>query len=101
MSLRNAGLESFDLIQFHTWEDVWLQDDKWVAKMNDLRNQGYFHAMDIHMNGVSAEYLGRLAALAHQGGVGFYTHRSQEFVHIDDGRVRYWRGNGKHKKRKT
>ena len=71
------------------------------ASMHMLDPQGYFHAMDIHMNGVSAEYLGRLAALAHQGGVGFYTHRSQEFVHIDDGRVRYWRGNGKHKKRKT
>jgi uncharacterized protein YcbK (DUF882 family) len=53
---------------------------------------GYFHAMDIHMEGIAAEYLGRLAALAHQGGVGFYTDRRHGFVHIDDGRVRYWRG---------
>jgi uncharacterized protein YcbK (DUF882 family) len=53
---------------------------------------GYFHAMDIHMEGIAPEYLGRLAALARQGGVGFYTDRKQGFVHIDDGRVRYWRG---------
>src|ERR1041384_2383984 len=25
-SLRNAGLDSFDLIQLHTWEDAWLAD---------------------------------------------------------------------------
>jgi uncharacterized protein YcbK (DUF882 family) len=43
------------------------------------------------MEGISTEYLGRLAALAHQGGVGFYTDRPQGFVHIDDGRIRYWR----------
>src|SRR5262249_43852684 len=28
-SLSNAGLESFDLVQFHTWEDKWLDDDRW------------------------------------------------------------------------
>lgn len=53
---------------------------------------GYFHAVDIHMTGIPNEYLGRLAALARQGGVGFYTNRRRGFVHIDDGRVRYWRG---------
>lgn len=53
---------------------------------------GYFHAMDIHMEGIPVDYLGRLAALAHQGGVGFYSNRKRGFVHVDDGRVRYWRG---------
>jgi hypothetical protein len=53
---------------------------------------GYFHAIDIHMDGIPNEYLGRLAALAHQGGVGFYENRTRGFVHVDDGRVRYWRG---------
>jgi len=52
---------------------------------------GQFHAMDIHMDGIPVDYLGRLAALAHQGGVGFYADRPRGFVHIDDGRVRYWR----------
>ncbi|MDX2430709.1 MAG: aldo/keto reductase [Bacteroides sp.] len=49
-SLKNAGLEAFDLMQFHTWEDLWLQDDSWVAKMLDLKSQGLFHAIGISMN---------------------------------------------------
>ncbi len=39
-SLKNAGLDSFDLMQFHTWEDSWLEDDRWVSKMNDLKKSG-------------------------------------------------------------
>jgi len=49
-SLKNAGLDSFDLMQFHTWEDLWLQDDRWVAKMVDLKSQGLFNAIGISMN---------------------------------------------------
>jgi hypothetical protein len=62
------------------------------ASQHLLKPDGCFHAMDIHMNGIPTEYLGRLAALAHQGGVGFYENRKRGFVHIDDGRARYWRG---------
>ena len=29
-SLKNAGLESFDLVQFHTWEDGWTRQDSWA-----------------------------------------------------------------------
>ena len=49
-SLENAGLESFDLMQFHTWEDHWLDDDRWVKKMDELRSQGLFHAVGISIN---------------------------------------------------
>jgi len=49
-SLANAGLESFDLMQFHTWEDSWLQDDRWVKKMDDLRRQGVIKAVGISLN---------------------------------------------------
>ena len=49
-SLQNAGLPSFDLMQFHTWEDLWLQDDRWVHKMMDLKSQGLFHAVGISLN---------------------------------------------------
>ncbi len=28
-SLENAGLEQFDLMQFHTWNDEWMRDDRW------------------------------------------------------------------------
>jgi aryl-alcohol dehydrogenase-like predicted oxidoreductase len=50
ISLKNAGLDSFDLMQFHTWEDSWLLDDRWFAKMTDLKDQGLFHAVGISMN---------------------------------------------------
>ena len=49
-SLKNAELEDFDLIQLHTWEDAWMDDDRWIAKMNDLRRQGLFHAVGISQN---------------------------------------------------
>jgi len=49
-SLENAGLESFDLMQFHTWEDHWLGDDRWAKKMEDLKAQGLIHAVGISIN---------------------------------------------------
>ena len=49
-SLKNAGLDSFDLMQFHTWEDSWLQDDRMMRKMMDLKSQGLFHAIGISIN---------------------------------------------------
>ena len=39
-SLKNAGLDSFDLMQFHTWEDSWLEDDRGIKKMIDLKEAG-------------------------------------------------------------
>jgi aryl-alcohol dehydrogenase-like predicted oxidoreductase len=49
-SLRNAGLDSFDLMQFHTWEDHWLKDERGIQKMMDLKSQGLFHAIGISIN---------------------------------------------------
>ena len=49
-SLQNAGLDSFDLMQFHVWEDSWLDDDRWIKKMTDLKAQGLFHAIGISIN---------------------------------------------------
>ena len=49
-SLKNAGLPSFDLMQLHTWEDAWLQDDRWIAKLSDLKSQGLIHAIGLSLN---------------------------------------------------
>lgn len=49
-SLDNAGIESFDLIQFHTWEDSWVDDDRWAIKLNQLRDQGLIRAIGISIN---------------------------------------------------
>lgn len=49
-SLTNAGLEFFDLMQFHVWEDSWVNDERWITKMDGLRSQGYFNAIGISIN---------------------------------------------------
>jgi aryl-alcohol dehydrogenase-like predicted oxidoreductase len=49
-SLENAGLGAFDLMQFHVWEDNWLEDDRWIRTMEDLRRQGLIHAVGISIN---------------------------------------------------
>jgi aryl-alcohol dehydrogenase-like predicted oxidoreductase len=49
-SLKNAGLDSFDLMQFHTWEDSWMNDERGINKMLDLKKQGLFHAIGISIN---------------------------------------------------
>ncbi|RIK62654.1 aldo/keto reductase, partial [candidate division KSB1 bacterium] len=49
-SLQNAGLDSFDLMQFHTWEDLWHNDDRWLHKLTELKRQGLIHAIGISLN---------------------------------------------------
>lgn len=49
-SLQNSGLESFDLMQFHTWEDPWIRDPRLQAAMSDLKKQGLVHAWGISIN---------------------------------------------------
>ena len=50
ISLQNAALSSFDLMQFHTWEDSWLADDFWFQKLVDLKEQGLINAIGISIN---------------------------------------------------
>ncbi len=49
-SLKNTGLESLDLVLFHTWEDRWLDDDRWAKKLDELRRAGLIHAFGISIN---------------------------------------------------
>ena len=49
-SLGNIGVESLDLIQFHTWEDSWVDDDRWIKKLDALRTQGLIRAVGISLN---------------------------------------------------
>lgn len=49
-SLENLGVDSIDLIQFHTWEDGWLSDQRWARKLDDLRRQGLLNAVGISIN---------------------------------------------------
>jgi aryl-alcohol dehydrogenase-like predicted oxidoreductase len=49
-SLKNAGFDSFDIMQFHTWEDSWLDDERGIKKMMQLKEQGLFKAIGISIN---------------------------------------------------
>ncbi len=68
-SLKNLGAESIDLIQFHTWEDAWTEDDRWYQKLEDLRSQGLIQAIGISINrwepwnGVKAVQSGKIDAV--------------------------------------
>ena len=49
-SLKNLGLSSVDLIQFHVWEDDWAQDERWQKAMLDLKSEGLINAVGISVN---------------------------------------------------
>ena len=68
-SLENAGVDAFDLMQLHTWEDAWLEDDRWIDKMTELKARGLFHAIGISLkrwqswNGIRAVESGLVDAV--------------------------------------
>ncbi len=49
-SLENAKLDRFDVMQFHTWSDDWMRDDRWFYKLDDLRSQKLINAIGISLN---------------------------------------------------
>jgi aryl-alcohol dehydrogenase-like predicted oxidoreductase len=49
-SLENSGLDSFDLVQFHVWEDHFVEDDRLQKKISDLKKAGLFQAVGISLN---------------------------------------------------
>lgn len=49
-SLNNSGLDSFDLMHLHTWEDSWLEDRQWFDQLSELKAQGLIHAIGISIN---------------------------------------------------
>lgn len=49
-SLKNAGLESFDLLQIHTWNDDWTDDNSWSDKLDEMKRQGLITACGISIN---------------------------------------------------
>ena len=49
-SLKNSGLERLDLMQFHTWNDDWMRDDRWLYRIDDMRSQKLINAIGISIN---------------------------------------------------
>lgn len=49
-SLKNLGVEKIDLMQFHTWEDRWLTDERLPRAIEKMRTSGKVEAVGISVN---------------------------------------------------
>jgi aryl-alcohol dehydrogenase-like predicted oxidoreductase len=49
-SLKNLGVETIDLQQFHVWEDGWSDQDEWKEAITKLKQQGKVNAFGISIN---------------------------------------------------
>ena len=49
-SLKNLGVETIDLQQFHVWEDGWANEDEWKEATSKLTREGKVSAWGISIN---------------------------------------------------
>jgi aryl-alcohol dehydrogenase-like predicted oxidoreductase len=49
-SLQNLNAEAIDLMQFHIWEDAWLNDDRLARSIEKMRASGKVRAVGISQN---------------------------------------------------
>jgi aryl-alcohol dehydrogenase-like predicted oxidoreductase len=49
-SLKNLGVETIDLMQFHTWEDRWLNDERLARSIEKMKKSGKVRAFGPSIN---------------------------------------------------
>jgi aryl-alcohol dehydrogenase-like predicted oxidoreductase len=49
-SLRNLGVDTIDLQQFHVWSDTWAADDRWQRAVDDLKREKLIRGFGISVN---------------------------------------------------
>jgi aryl-alcohol dehydrogenase-like predicted oxidoreductase len=49
-SLKNLGVGTIDLQQFHVWSDVWAEDNGWQRAVDDLKREKLVRAVGISVN---------------------------------------------------
>ncbi len=49
-SLKNLGVDTIDLQQFHVWEDGWAEDERWQEAVSRLKEQGKIRAVGVSVN---------------------------------------------------
>jgi len=49
-SLKNLGVETIDLMQFHVWEDAWSHQEEWQRTVEQLKAEGKIQHMGISVN---------------------------------------------------
>lgn len=50
LSLKNLGIETIDVQQFHVWEDDWAEMEEWQRAIEDLKRDGKISAVGISIN---------------------------------------------------
>ncbi|WP_162054308.1 aldo/keto reductase [Pontibacter pamirensis] len=49
-SLKNLGVETIDLQQFHVWEDGWAENEEWQRAVEKLKAEGKIQHMGVSVN---------------------------------------------------
>lgn len=49
-SLKNLGIDTIDLQQFHVWEDGWADDERWQKAVVRLKEQGKLRTVGVSVN---------------------------------------------------
>ena len=49
-SLKNLGVETIDLQQFHVWEDAWAENEEWQRAVEKLKADGKIQHMGVSVN---------------------------------------------------
>lgn len=49
-SLKNLGVDTIDLLQFHVWEDAWADRDEWQQAVMKLTQEGKVRAWGVSVN---------------------------------------------------
>lgn len=49
-SLKNLGVETIDLMQFHVWEDGWAHNEEWQRAVEKLKAEGKIQHMGVSVN---------------------------------------------------
>ena len=49
-SLRAAGLDTFDVFQFHVWSDEWIGRGDWLETIDQLKQEGKIRAFGVSIN---------------------------------------------------
>ena len=53
-SLRQSGLEAFDVLQFHVWSDDWIGRGDWLETVSDLKREGKIRFFGVSINDYAA-----------------------------------------------
>jgi aryl-alcohol dehydrogenase-like predicted oxidoreductase len=49
-SLKNIGVQTIDLLQFHVWSDHWASDERWQRAIADLKRERLVEGIGISIN---------------------------------------------------